>query len=153
MSRRRSRQAPSDGQPGLSFQDRNVAERLCDGCGGNYDFVTGYILKSGDAYAIYYVSCSGHRDEPRVNLDAIFGTWIADAWTDRVTFSCQIRPEGAGCMDAPVALSQPVEAMGVPLTRQLALAHPRVAEFWQVVDFICLHDPAVMKELAGGAGR
>jgi hypothetical protein len=114
--------------------------------------VTGFLLREGSAYAVYYASTSGHPETPQVCFDVVFGTWGESSANDHVTFSCQHRPEGAMAVDAPAALSQASKIMGVQLTREKALRHPLINEFWDAVDFICLHDPALGNELIGGGG-
>ena len=41
--------------------------------------------------------------------------------------------------------------MGERLTREQALLHPRLGDFWVVVDLMLLSDPEVHAHLYGGA--
>jgi hypothetical protein len=50
-------------------------------------------------------------------------------------------------VDAPVTLTEKRPVLGELLTRGEALAHPRAAEFWEVVDLIATEDPAVASGL------
>ena len=104
--------------------------------------------------AAYYASCGGHADDPEVALDVVLGTWGVDNVHDHVTFSCRTRPGSSMAVDATVAVDAvAVDAhaselvLGRVLTRTEALAHPWVAQFWQVVDAIILGDPDVIDEL------
>jgi hypothetical protein len=150
--------AGAEDMPGLSFDQRKVATRSCPDCGREYEFVTAFVLRNGDAYGVYYASIGGHVDQPTVNLDILIGGW-GDDHRKRVTFSCQLRPQGAGAVDAPAALDKEAAVgegsvtLGQTLTRDDALCHPGIDEFWAIVDWIWFHDPSVARELGAGAAN
>jgi len=83
-------------------------------------------------------------------IDVVLGSWGAEPpIDDHVTFSCWQRAEGATAVDAPVATSgEPL--LGECLTREEALAHRKVAEFWAVVDLLTEFDPTVYEAVYGG---
>ena len=92
-------------------------------------------------------------DRPHdVWIDVILGTWGAGAADDHVTSGCRVGPvEGSpepgatlvdACLNAPAS-----EVHGVVLSREDGLGHPRLPEFWTVVDFVLDNDPTVHAHL------
>ena len=130
----------------LSFDGRNVEKNSCASCGREYDYITGFLKNAGDAFAIYYAQCHGHGDK-EAWLDVTLGTWGEDDYADHVTFSCRLRTEGAAAVDATVASSGVAAFFGQKLTREEALAHSWLPQFWEVVDFIALGDETLHHHL------
>ena len=64
-----------------------------------------------------------------------------------MTFSCELRREGATAVDATVAVEGVSELFGRKLTRDEALAHPLLQSFWTVVDLVAVEDPAVAAQI------
>jgi hypothetical protein len=120
----------------------------CDHCGRDYAFVTGFVNDEVGGYAIYYAACHGHP-EHEVQLDVALGRWQDSTWTDAFTFSCRYRTDGAMSVDAPLLVSTPSEYFGHRLTRDEALAHERIDDFWTVADLIIREDPDARVSLAG----
>jgi hypothetical protein len=79
----------------------------------------------------------------------VLGTWGDDQANDHVTFSCQVRAEGAGLIDSTVAVKGEAAFFGRKLTRGEALEHPLLPELWPVVETILLHDPTVKQHMYG----
>jgi hypothetical protein len=76
----------------------------------------------------------------------VLGTWGVDVPTaDHLTFSCELRPYGAMALDAPLTLTETPSILGLALTRDQALVHRKISDFWAVVDVIAAHDPAVRR--------
>ena len=124
-----------------------VVSRACDCSGGERAVVTLYVYRDQEAYAACFASCYPHRGE--VWLDVIFGTWHENRYDDHMTFGCQFIP-GKGARLVPAASTSPdAPIFGHKLDRDLALAHPRLPEFWAVVDHVLVHDPVVHQHAYG----
>ena len=131
----------------LWISKRNEQLRPCVDCGLRFPHITGYVLDADGPRAVYFASCHTHA-ERAVRIDVILGTWGADPPAgDHVTFSCELRLNGAMALDAPVTLTEKPPVLGAVLTRAEALAHPRATEFWAVIDLISSEDPAVASGL------
>lgn len=119
----------------------------CDECGESHEGVTGFVLRDGDAYAIYFANWYPHTQE--AYLDVVLGSF-AEAGTgdDRVTFGCRVghvesqREPAASLVPAGTTLSDSTE-WGTPLDRPAALEHPRLDDFWDVVDWLIVNDPTL----------
>lgn len=128
----------------LWISGRKEQLRPCLDCGLEFPHITGHVLDADGPTAVYFASCHTHGDRA-ARIDVVLGTWGADPPADdHVTFACEIRPTGAMALDAPVTLSERRPVLGTVLTRPEALAHPRLSEFWAVVDLIITEDPAVV---------
>lgn len=108
--------------------------------------VTGFILRDGDAHAMYFASCY-HHDGHEVWIDAVFSpTWgVAD---DRTTFGCRVgavedSDQPAATMVDAAAPWDETPMFGRKLSRDEALAHPLCGQFWDVVDHVLLNDSSV----------
>lgn len=139
-------------QPGVS-----VVEELCGHCGQEIALVTGFVYRDGDAYAVYYASC--HQvDGPEVWIDGVFSPTWADGVDDHLTFGCRVGcvDGGASCaaslVDAASAWGESPE-FGHKLSRQAALEHRLLDEFWALVDHVLVHDVLVRNHLFGPNSR
>lgn len=133
----------------LTIDDRTVRTNTCPDCSRQYEHVTGFVLQDGDAYAVYFAACHGHP-EHEAWIDVVLGTWGAedpDDGADHVTLSCQLRAEGAAAVDAPVAVEGTAEMFGTKLTRDQALSHDWLPNFWEVVDLVATSDPDVKSQV------
>ena len=109
--------------------------------------MTGFVEGPEGPHSAYFASCHDH-DQRVAWIDVLLGTWsVEPAPEDHVTFSCGLRADGAMAMDAPVAVDlagviQDARAalLGRMMTRQDALGHPWIAEFWAAVDAIAVQD-------------
>jgi hypothetical protein len=88
----------------LSIDERTVRKQACPDCGREYDHVAGFVYMDGNAHVIYYAVCRSHP-EHEAWLDVVLGTRGEDDRGDHVTFSCQLRSEGAAAVDATVRRS------------------------------------------------
>jgi hypothetical protein len=127
-------------------------ERRCDQCGRSYLLVRAFITRDGGAYAIVFAACHVHEGEAWI--DVILGTFSSDDAPDHVTFGARVGPV-AGQAD-PAATAVPAAAgysqspfWGIKLSRDEALAHPRIDEFWEIVDYVLLTDPVVHAHVYG----
>lgn len=82
-------------------------------------------------------------------IDVIFGSLEGEAVHDeRVTFGCRVGPVQGSDQPAATAVqaAQPYDespTFGHKLSRAEALEHPRVHDFWRVVDFLLEREPAI----------
>lgn len=140
-----------DGEP----EARSVE---CTSCGTPYLQSIGFVLADGDAHAVYYAGLHHHDGLHDAWLDVILGTWgEADGEPyapDHVTFSCRVGPGSAApepyatLVQAPASTKGASEGLyGRKLSREDALEHPWLPEFWRVVDFIVLEDAHVRDHL------
>jgi hypothetical protein len=135
----------------LSFDDRTVRNTSCETCGQDFQHVTGYVNVEGGAYAVYFAACHGHP-EHEAQIDVVLGSWgVEPPIDDFLTFSCTLRPDGAVAVDATVATTSDDALLGIRLLRAEALAHPRVEDFWAVVDFLAQSDPTIHATVYGSS--
>ena len=126
-----------------------VRDQVCPSCDRPYRWVTGLLQRDGDAFAVYYAQCHGHGDASETWVDVVVGSWDEPEYSDHATFSCRVSHAGAGVVDAPAASKGEAPFSGVLLPRGAALADPRMAEVWQVIDFIVTADPVVSAHVYG----
>jgi hypothetical protein len=136
----------------LAFDGRTVRTKSCSSCGEDFEHVTGYLKDQDGAYAVYFAACHGHPGH-EAQIDVVLGTWGTDQpANDHVTFSCRLRPEGASADDATLATTSDSRALGERLTRADALRHPKVDDFWTVIDFLAASDPTIKESVYGTPG-
>jgi hypothetical protein len=146
----------------LRLDGESAVERsTCSECGADYLLVKSFFLDEAGPYAISFSALHWHG-EAEAWIDVIFGAFEGEAADDdRTTFGCRVgRVEGS---DEPAATAVVAAVpysdgpvFGHKLSRDEALAHPRIADFWRVVDFLLQHEPAVAHHVhdhLGGATR
>lgn len=132
----------------LSFDpERTVEMKSCASCGRGFSLVKSFILDGDDAHAILFAALHDHG-EREAWIDVILGSFGSDDYSDYVTFGCRVGPvQGQPTPAATaVAAAEPYEdssLFGRKLTRDEALAHPLLSEFWRVVDFALVEDPDI----------
>jgi hypothetical protein len=131
----------------LTIDERHIATPVCAACGRTYQLVTGFVLKSGDAHAIYFAACHRHLDQNEVWMDVALGSW-EDALDDQETFACRVRPDGAALVQPFVAAEGSAAFFGQPLNRDEALVSARLNEFWNVVDLVVIGDDTISAHLS-----
>lgn len=130
-----------------------VKDLACDHCGEPSRRVTGFIHQNGQAHAIYFASCYHHGGH-EAWIDVVFSPTWADDMDDRLTFGCRVGPiDGysgpqSSLATGGAAFSQS-RTFGQKLTRDEALKHPRLPEFWAVVDHVLTHDQVVRTHVYG----
>lgn len=137
----------------LEIEDpADVTHDACDHCGEPMTRVKAFVYRDGDAHAVYFASCY-HHDGHEVFIDAVFSpTWEDE--TDHVTFGCRVgpvegHPESAASL-VPAAQAFGDSALfGHRLSRDEALGHPLLPEFWELVDHVLLHDRVVSAHVYG----
>ncbi|WP_237700651.1 hypothetical protein [Janibacter sp. HTCC2649] len=80
-------------------------------------------------------------------IDVVFGTF-EDGVDDHISFGCRVGPVEASPEPAATAVNAAQTYgdsafWGQKLTREEALAHPRISEFWSVVDFLLVNEPLI----------
>ncbi|ADU08467.1 MULTISPECIES: hypothetical protein [Micromonospora] len=133
---------------------RQVRKFVC-GCCDTAAERTWAHIRTGDAtVSVYFASCYHHDGVHEVWIDAILGSWGRDDFDDHVTFGCRVGPVAGSPGPAAtlvnggeVAGDSPI--FGRKLSREEGLTHPRLAEFWQMVDLILERDALVRRHLVG----
>lgn len=138
--------------------DRVVEDHYCDACGHDYRSIVDFLLRDGDAWAIVRAQLHRHDGDAITYVQATFGSLWDEHATDKVTFASRIGPvEGYGGNEAGLLDAEEVEAgssvFGAQLTREQALEHPRVTEFWELLDWLALEDPDIAENVAHGPAR
>jgi hypothetical protein len=114
--------------------------------------VRGYLTWFDAPHAAFFAACHAHDDDREVLIDVILG-WATDT-EDTVTFGCRVGPvdghEGpaATLVDAAASYSADPE-WGRKLSRSAALDVHRLQSFWDVVDFVLVHDPTIRPHIYG----
>lgn len=120
--------------------DRNVEDRVCRDCASTYRLLRLFVHRDGDAHAICHVALHRHDGKPEAWFDCILGSWDDDD-PERVTFGCRVgqvvgQTEPAATLVQAAVPYSDKPLWGHKLSRDEALTHPRLNEFWEVVDFI-----------------
>jgi hypothetical protein len=134
----------------LFIQDTTVTETTCECCGAVRSVVRSFV---GDdqmttATVIAYCYPPHLNDAGEIWVDAILGTWGDDQVEDHVTFGCRFGPlangEESTCSLTDAAqFDDPRPIYGERLTREQALVHPRLGDFWSIVDVVFTTDPTI----------
>jgi hypothetical protein len=116
------------------------------------------VTRDRQPYAVFFASCYDHGAGARESwIDVVFGTWGGGSeYTDHVTFGCRFGPVAESDRPAATAVDAasvaPDNALfGEKLSRDAALRHDRLADFWEMVDFITESDPLVHRHHYGHA--
>ncbi|WP_433121013.1 hypothetical protein [Micromonospora sp. CA-246542] len=138
----------------IDESSRQVREFVCQCCDTQADRTWANIYEGDTAFAVYFASCYHHDGVHEAWIDAILGTWGQDRVDDHITFGCRVGPVVGSPAPAAtlvnggeVAGDNPV--FGRKLSREEGLDHPRIAEFWQVVDVILERDDLVRRHVYG----
>lgn len=131
----------------LSF-DGDVQTRTvtCAACGVDHQSTTGFVLQDGNAHAIYMAEW--HPVTSESYIDVILGSFEEPDHADNVTFGCRVghvrtQPQPACSLVQGGATRSDKPLFGRKLERDEALAHPRLDDFWAVVDWLILNDPVL----------
>ena len=127
--------------------DSTVDRRRCRDCGADYLLVKSFVLDSAGPYAIAFTALHHHVDH-EAWMDVIFGSFEAEGSDRRITFGCRVGPVEGSDEPAATAVQAAVPyadslMFGHKLSRDEALAHERLADFWGVVDFLLESEPTV----------
>ena len=140
----------------LTFDEASdVTENECDQCGATFTLVKSLINDAGGAHAVAFSALHHHDGQHEAWIDAILGTFDKDC-SDHMTFGCRVGPIDGSPEPAATAVQaatpygdRPI--WGHKLSRDEALEHERVGEYWQVVDFLLEHEPVIRAHVCGRA--
>lgn len=127
--------------------ESTVESSTCNDFGAEYVLVKSFVLDEQVPYAIAFSALHDHGDL-EAWIDVIFGSVEGeDAHDERVTFGCRVGPVQGSAQPAATAVeaAQPYDdspTFGHKLSRAGALEHPRIQDFWRVVDFL-LEEPTI----------
>jgi hypothetical protein len=137
-----------DGEP-----DRQ--DKACAECGRSYRLIKAFITLDGRAYAVAFTALHRHNSTREAWIDVIFGTFGEDKTDDHITFGCRVWPiqgqaePGASLVSGAIPYgAQPI--WGQKLTREEAGVHPRLQEYWNVVDYLLLNDREIHSHVYEG---
>ena len=138
----------------IDENSRQVRQFVCDCCNAEADRTWVNVYGGGAAVAVYYASCYHHNGVHEAWIDAILGTWGHNRFADHVTFGCRVGPVVGSPMPAATLVNGGAAAPDSPiyghkLSREEGLSHPRLAEFWRLVDTILEHDDLVRHHIYG----
>jgi hypothetical protein len=132
----------------------NVDEVICSCCSKQLLSVCGFIALEGNAYSTYFALLHTAHDEIVVALTISIGKWWDDdALTERHWILMTVRPSES---EFHMRIEEPEKSrhinfkqLGIPLTRNEALASPLREKFFEVADYIIERDPSVHSYLEG----
>jgi hypothetical protein len=141
----------------LAFDEPpTIQEQDCPQCGRHFPLIKAFVTRDEVAAAVAFAALHSHEGENEAWIDAILGTFGEGRTDDHVTFGCRVGPVMTA--DEPqaslVAAAQPYgdsPIWGQKLTRDEALQHARLEEFWEIVDFVLVADPVVHHHVYGHA--
>jgi hypothetical protein len=139
-----------------SEPDRNARDEACAQCHRPYRRLTLFVHRNGAAHAICHVALHRHDGTREAWFDCILGSWIEGDPSDHVSFGCRVgeiarqSEPAASLVEAAVPFSDQ-SLWGRKLSRDEALAHPWLPDFWEVVDFVLLNDPDVRQHVYDAA--
>jgi hypothetical protein len=137
----------------MDLGQRQIRHYECQCCNAPVERAWNFIARGDEAHAVYFANCYRHTGQPHdAWIDVILGTWGEGDAGDHVTFGCRVGPVA----DSPEPAATLVQACmdgsagklhGLVLSREDGLTHPRLPEFWEVVDFVLANDPTVKPHL------
>lgn len=139
-------------QPRLDVYERETTS--CPDCGGQRVTCSGDVIGDGSMLGVFWAFLYDHPGNPEVFIDVTLGTWEPEGYSaDHVTFGSRTgaveeHPHFASSLVTGAELAGDDPMFGMKLTREEALAHPRLEEFWRVNDEI-LELPEVVRLFTG----
>lgn len=136
--------------------DSSIDRTTCHDCGSEYLLVKTFVLDDDGPYAIAFTALH-HHQALEAWMDVVFGSFEGEAAEDdRTTFGCRVGPVEGSPEPAATAVQAAVPyddgpTFGSKLSRDEALAHPRLPDFWRVVDFLLEDEPAINHHVHGHA--
>ncbi|GAA4024244.1 hypothetical protein GCM10022247_55940 [Allokutzneria multivorans] len=135
--------------------EHQVREFTCGCCAAPAQRTWNFVLRDGSPHAVYFANSYNHGGQGHETwIDVILGSWGGENHSDHVTFGCRV----GAVEDSPAPAATAVQACldgsagplhGRTLSREEALAHPWITDFWAVVDHVLEHDPVVHPHLYG----
>ena len=139
----------------LSFEFEPPNESApCPCCGGKTTSLTRFVLKDGDAYAIYYARFSDNHSERRVYATISIGEWGEDASPEqRVAFALQLRATPSKyeveVLESEASPWREAKLIGRTLGRAEALTHALLPEVFHITDHMVVEDEPLKAYLNG----
>ncbi|MGY2873579.1 hypothetical protein ACVW00_000769 [Marmoricola sp. URHA0025 HA25] len=133
--------------------ESTIDRSTCDDCGAEYLLVKSFVLDADGPCAIAMTALH-HHGGFEAWMDVILGSFEGDGQDERVTFGCRVGPvEGsrepaASLVQAAVPYGD-TPTFGHKLSRDEALGHRRLPDFWHVVDFLLENEPAIDHHVHG----
>jgi hypothetical protein len=133
----------------LAIEFEPPTESVCECCGNSTVRLTRFVLKDGNAHAVYYAQYTRGHDEKRMSGLIGLGEWGDDAGPeDRRAFPFQMWLKGddtvIGLIDAEDSPWSDATFLGRVLDRDEALTHPWIQEVFHITDHIVTEDPEVI---------
>ena len=125
----------------------------CEDCGGERVIYSGEVAGPDSALAVFWAFLYDHPGGREVFIDATFGTWGGDGdVADHVTFGSRTgpveeHPHIASSLVTGAAMTPDDPLLGQRLTRERALTHPWLKEFWMVNDMVLAGIPEVEQHI------
>jgi hypothetical protein len=137
----------SNGRFSLELAE-DITSITCSHCGKQLKSVCGFITRKGDAYSTYFALLHTGHNEIVVLLTISIGKWWDDeAFNERHWVAITVRPSET---QFNMRIEEPDRSrhvnwkpLGIPLSRNDALASPLRKAFFEVADFIVEQDPTV----------
>lgn len=129
-------------------------ERVCAECRQAHRLIRSFIKRGDAANAIAFTALHRHGGQSEAWIDVILGTLGEDTSDDHITFGCRVGPvvgqsEPAATLVAAAIPYSDRPIWGRKLSREEALVHPRLAEYWEVVDFLLVSEPETHAHVYG----
>jgi len=126
----------------------DVASINCSHCGKELKSVCGFITRDGDAYSTYFALLHTGHDEIVALLTISIGKWWDDeALNERHWLALTVKPSET---QFNMRIEEPeksrhfnLKPLGIPMSRDQALASPLRKAFFEIADYIVEQDPAV----------
>ena len=114
--------------------------------------LTRFILRDGEAYAVYYAKYSDNHPERIGQVALSIGKWWeGTAPDDRTAFALRSGPEDYEVMvcDSATSSWKDVDILGTMLDRQEALTHPLIQEVFHITNHMFEEDAPFKSYLDG----
>jgi hypothetical protein len=121
---------------------------ICECCGGATTRLTRFVHEDGDAFAIYYAAFSDEHQESGVTGIISLGDWDEDSIPEsRVAFAFRLwegeETFNVTIFDASESQWSDAKVLGRKLSREEALAHPRITDVYHITDHMTEEDPDI----------
>jgi hypothetical protein len=130
----------------IDYGTRLSTTFTCDDCGATATRFAAYIYDDSTMTRVswYLASCYNHNDRHEAYIDAVLGTWVPEDSDDHVTFSCRVgsveNSDMPACTLVDARRGPDQTFKGRTMTREEGLSHPRLGDFWNVVDTVLAND-------------
>jgi len=121
---------------------------ICPCCGKSSYTGHGFVYKSGNAYAVYYVGWSPHHRDQKVSIALAVGEWDDSSTADdRVCFGLEAYESGDEILFRVIEPKESpwskTDLLGSMLSRKNSLAHRLLKEVFIIVEEILRNHSAV----------